>query len=475
MRTLLIITGLTLNTLLVGGCVSYEDPVEPIQMPEGGSQDRDYDEEDDGHSSTGSGGGSDFVADTTSGRTPPVEYANAPRDKTTRLVREFCAQVSRRAKGKSVGCLPLVTHDDRDPQPMVTRLGEDVADEVSDTLGLNGADVLSTSEMGVRVQQANVSKATLSDLPMVVRQGPRLGVDVVVFGTIFHEHNVDEVGHETMRIKLTGWDLESSRAVAESEFDLDLYDRESRSRFKQNRKRSLWLPPARWQIPEPPTTLASELEVLSRTLAERLVSAVPNSPTRKSVYVPTTDVANFVPAIARLRETEARYSKILEETSINIENRVTGDIIFKDAGKDFRTHVEVENYLDQLRAELAETPANQFSKAIAGQVAAALRAEFEAKNLQVRDASFFASDTTLLHLLARELYVGGLSRNADLRNALETAECEYVAITRLARLGDVYVLRAELYDLAGTLVSSTHVSFEDKFADEIRNQLRSPN
>ncbi|MEO0653150.1 MAG: hypothetical protein AAFZ65_20910, partial [Planctomycetota bacterium] len=190
-----------------------------------------------------------------------------------RRLDSFALQLSAGARDAgSVGCFPAVTYEIEAADPYVSALGEALAIATADRLtGQGQAWVLGPSDLAVRADQSNVPREALATLSAAQERGPRLGVDLVVFGAIQRRENpAGRANYSELDVKLTGYDVLAGRVVQELSFRVP--SNANRQLWDLANRDGTWLPESgAWSIPRPEPTFAKEVATLNRMLAMRAV------------------------------------------------------------------------------------------------------------------------------------------------------------------------------------------------------------
>ncbi len=174
-------------------------------------------------------------------------YANTPVGESTvgERLANFCLAITAQGGGStSVGFLPVVTFDLRKNAPWVSELGVRLADDLSRRLKQAGyaGTVLQLPELDVRIQTAGVQKSTFSTLDAVASSGPKLGLDVLVFGTLKRENNLGVNGRDVLTLDLNALQVATGRVLSRESFEVRSDKKENEAFFQLSERDSLWIP-----------------------------------------------------------------------------------------------------------------------------------------------------------------------------------------------------------------------------------------
>ena len=168
-------------------------------------------------------------------------------DSTSRPLDLFCKQILARGyRSQTLGCLPLVSHDLRHDGPWVSECGVDLADEIAERLRSEGfrQTVLDTNSSSLRISRAGLERGALSTLETVVREGPRLELDLVVFGTIRRQNDVGRAGRDVLVFDVNCFDFARDEIVAREKFEVPSDDPRNARIWRLAQQTSLWNPAA---------------------------------------------------------------------------------------------------------------------------------------------------------------------------------------------------------------------------------------
>ena len=375
----------------------------------------------------------------------------------------------------SVGCLPLVTLDQRAAAPAVSQLGVDLADAVGKKVQAKNSEgvVLSTTEMAVRLSEMNVERRALSSLAAVTAHGEKLGVDKIVFGTIQHDYDVGRSGREVLNVSVFGFDVLRGTLLAEEKFGIPSDRRENARYFMPLGQPSTWQAAEAYNVPDMGQSLDGELHVVAGILARRVAALVDFSTISGIVYIPPTDTAQLSQAVAKLRSAQKSFA--VEYARRQEEAQTTGGVVDNNRpvvlnGGNYPDPQAAGAELEKQREELLSSDGARFAQQLSSLFSDALNPLIANREIKVNDVGFTKwSDTQLGE---GELATGGLSGSLTARSALQGVGVELVVAPRFARFGRSYLLRVEIHDLKNAVsAGSTHFPISSRFQPELEAQL----
>lgn len=403
---------------------------------------------------------------------PPMQ----PRDSSTPFIEEFCNTVVQRSAGRdSIGCLPLVSYDGSKDGPYVTEYGVEVADQVAGRLiDLSFAGpIFDTNSMGVKISNANVTKASLSTTEAVAKHSGRLEADLVVFGSVRRDDNVGRMGRDVLTVDLNCWDVAGNRIIAREKFEVPSDDRSNGRIWRLVQQSSLWGPDSKWDVPEAGGNFMGEVRIQASSLASKILQSIDAAKISGIVYIPPTDTSPFVQAIADLRAAQAsfgaEYTRRVDVATTSGEPLDTATPVALN-GNSFPDLQSAQAHLKTMREDLLASEAVRFGQSVSSMLGEALQPNFRPHEVRVNDLGFTKwSDTQLVE---GELALGGLARSAKARAAMGDAGIALVIAPRLERFGDDYALRADVYDLErGSILTSAHVTVSGDYTDALEAEL----
>lgn len=172
----------------------------------------------------------------------------APADASTRPIGVFCEEIATAgAERESLGCLPLVSYGARAPGPYVSEYGVDLADQVAGWMRGRGfgTSVLTTPEMGARLDELLGERATLSTLETLRRHGELLELELVTFGTIRRDDGVGRPGRDVLTVDLQCYDFTSQRVLTRTTFEVPSDDAANERIWRLAQRTSTWKPDPR--------------------------------------------------------------------------------------------------------------------------------------------------------------------------------------------------------------------------------------
>lgn len=399
------------------------------------------------------------------------DASSAPdvQDALTASIGEFAELVAARAGGRSVGVLPLgaYTHTTREPQ--FTDLSEDVANRIAYRLrsdaGMGGL-VTDIDGMRLRLSRCNVERHELVSVEALGERAGRLGLDVVVYGTI-RENRAPGLP-DSMTVSLRAWDVLGLQSVASKNVEVRR-DASARRLWTLLERESLWQD-ATWDTPNVERPFDSELDWMAEQIAIDVERAVVEAGGEYSVaYVAPTATSAFHQGLWQLRAAQRTWSQT------SAERAVAGDDADPNApmvinGIEFPDPQAALSYLNDLRESLHGSPAADFGRSVTNMIAGKLRPRLAPREVKMNDIGFTdASDTALVE---GELATGGLVSSKLARQALQDGGIDLVVAPRLEELAGSYLLRVEVFDLpAQALVGSTYWRIEPRYYAAISEQL----
>ncbi len=403
-----------------------------------------------------------------------LDRAPSPVDAAiTDFSAELAGELAAQADFGSVACLPLVSLVERG-EPRVTRLGEWLADEVAVRLAGAGYGgwIVDTSGMQALLADINLPRTSLHSIADVSRHGHRLGVDVVVFGTIRHYHSAGRDPTGLLEVDLVAHDLDGRRSIARRSIEIRAVRSNDRYWTYEDRP-SAWQPGNEFNVRDVESTLDRELQVAARVLGRRVVSALAARPTDGVIYVAPVDTAGFVRSIARLRSAQSTFA---DEYARRAEiARGGGTPLDHDAplilnGAEFPNLQTARAYLEELREGLQASDAMRLGMGVSSLIAEAMQRAGGDRQLRVNDIGFTRWSET--QLVEGELATGGLARSMLARKMMVDEGIKVVVAPRLDSFASHIVLRVEAIDLAReTVLLTTHFPIDGRFEDALGRQL----
>jgi S1-C subfamily serine protease len=387
---------------------------------------------------------------------------------------EFCGKIAAQPRIGSVGCLPLVMYDSDHDGPWVPELGVNLADDVAECLRdkrFSGA-VLDSADMAIRLSQVNLDKVTLSSQEAVAGSGDRLGVDVVVFGTMKKDKDPSKAFLQIIKVDLTAYGFQTGALVARKRIELRSDKSENQKAYTASNLDGRWMPGTEWGVPQGTKSLDEELRIVAGILAKRALQGVNLEDVKGQVYLAPTDTGRFVRSIARLRAAQqafvAEYEKRAKdaakgESPLDIELPLTLN------GVEFKTLQAAFSYLATLREQLLATETARFSSTMTSILAEAVRPLVQPR-VVILDAGFTKGSD--VQLLEGELATGGLARSLRAREALKEQNIDFVVAPKIEQVGANFALRAEVYDLRHpNLMASSSMRIDARYSSDLARQL----
>ncbi len=353
----------------------------------------------------------------------------------------------------SVASLPWVSYDLHHDGPWVSELGVDLADRIASSLRSKGyaGHALGSAEVGLRLAQGNLGRATLSTFESVSANGERLGTDVIVFGTIRRRNKVGAQDRDLLVCDLQAYDVAGRRILASQRWDVPSDDPAHRRVWDLAQAESPWMPDSRWGVPAATPTLAAELRRASGDLAAALLKPIDPARIQGAVYVAPLDTAAFVRSLARLRAAQSAYAGEIARRQGAGAAEMAAPVVL--GGTQFPNLQTAEAYLTTLAESLLVTDAARFNQTVAGFFAEELGSRLRPHGTALKDLG--ATRQSDRALIAGELAQGGLARSLAAREALKAEGIGLVVAPRLERVGDAFQLRADAYELNGGSLSSS--------------------
>ncbi len=380
----------------------------------------------------------------------------------------------------SLGVLPLVSHDKKKEAPWVSEFGVTVADDLAEVVTEQGYDgfVLGSSDMELRLQEANLGKATIAARNKVSEFGERLGVDVLVYGSTKREVTYQGPQRiDSLRMELNAYDFRTGSILARHRLEIPGQGSRFGEAWRLQNQESLWQILEQTESVASDRTFAREVPFVCGQVARRLLGQWSRLPAGSRVYVPPTDTSRFVHSLARLRAAQrtfaSEYERLREELP-GAENKParSREVSFVLNDVQFRNLAQAVNYLNQLEEGLQATQAARFGQSLSSMVAEKLLEQWGSGNVQVNDLGFTELSDTERHATTGELSSGGLVRSLTARETLRNAGIEFVVLPRLERWGDDFLLRLELLDLqASSILGSTHGFLASAYAADLQQAL----
>jgi S1-C subfamily serine protease len=402
----------------------------------------------------------------------------APSIMTLDALTAFSEETIRAAPATgSILCLPAVTQDNRNGV-RVTELGVDIADRIAQEIGTQGyaGQVLSTVDAQVIAARGNVDRATLSSLPAVREHGVRFGADVIVFGTIKVTRNAGDVGRNTLRYDLTGYDVMSERVVSRRGWTIS--NRTTGSAYELTRldQESAWMPESQFAAAPVEPKLSTEIEIATRALASRIAPRLKQQPAK--AYLAPLDSSEFVRAVSFLRSAQAIFADEYETRLRMAAASAAGGraepldvqkpLVIHDT--EFPSLQAAKAYMVRLREALQASSGARFGESFSAQLGQDLQRMLGDGQLQIVDLGFTEwSDTQLVE---GQLALGGITRSKIARDILKKSGIRYVIQPRLEKLSKVYLFRVQVFDVeAGNVFASTHFPVQESFGPELSEEL----
>lgn len=403
-------------------------------------------------------------------------YGPNQRDPGASSVASFAdALLAFQPKPGSVACLPLVNYDLKTGKPWVSELGLGTADAVARALREKGfaGQTFGTDDVGLRLAQTNVSRATFTTIESVAASAGRIGADVVVFGTIKRRDRAGALDRDVLTCELQAYDVAGRRIATSTRWEVPSDDPTLRRTWDLAQTESSWMPDSRYGMPTATPGLAAELRRVSEDLAAALGRTIDPAQVQGSIYVAPLDVAAFSSQSAVLRSAQGAY---LSELSLRIEAAraanatpdLSGSVVLN--GTEYPNFQAAEAHLIQLSETFQASPASRFATSFSAGLGDTIRARVSPAGKPVSDIAIVRPADRVL--LEGELAQGGVPRSSVSREALKAAGVGLLVSPRLERIGDALQIRADAYDLAnGAVAGNGTAAIPSGLAAELERAL----
>ncbi len=374
---------------------------------------------------------------------------------------------------KTIGVLPLAFFPEGG-EPFVTRLGVELGTELAtaiESAGFGGV-VLNPREMIQTLRDLNVTEPTaLYRYADVLAQGPRLGVDVVVFGTMSQP---DVAGRaDPIEVEVIAADvLERFEVGSSCAFAIP-------GTKQHKRAIDLLVPDRAWTVAERlPASgrgdLLHELRVAVVLLSKRIEQHPCSQPKEEErrIYVAPADSSLFASGFNELSSLwdEYRRNKLaLDARPIRPDGSNPRDEPFSLGGYEFPNVDAARAFLTAYRKSLQSTDNYRFCTDVARQVVEELRPRL--------DPSEVFNDLTFLQSANPEelddlLTSGGAVNDRTVQAQLRRAGITMVVQPRFLRLGEYFLLRADVYDLEERdFALSTSFALDGRYSKALAEKL----
>ncbi|MEZ5962268.1 MAG: hypothetical protein R3F56_00350 [Planctomycetota bacterium] len=395
------------------------------------------------------------------------------------LLRSFAhaaahAVVAHLAAAKSVACLPLACFDPLQPQRTVTALGVAAANQIAHALPECGFSGLALDTVGVdlRLEEGNVGRLALGSAGAVAAQGLRLGVDVVVFGSITVRRHVPRRGLHRLVLEVDAYSFPLGCIIAHATTEIASDDPLAREVWLLQREDSRWVVADAWTDAVPETSLDAEIHTAAETVARRVVPLVTCLAEKRVIYIPPAETDRFVRQVAELRAAQATLASEEKRRAggDSAGAASAGDGPLTLDGLEFPSLPDARAHLARQRELLLASDVAQFSMAMSSTLAEVLQPKIAGHEIRVNDLGFTRwSDARLIE---DELHTGGLVRSKLARRAMLEDGIHLVVAPRLERWGAGFVLRVEVYDLAREhLAASVHAQIAPRYSPALQRRL----
>lgn len=377
------------------------------------------------------------------------------------------------SKGRalSIGCLPFVTFDKTRNGPWVSELGVQLADFGAREMKAkeSKAEILNSRDLEIRAAQVGVQRATLSTLSTIASEGPRLGADVLIYGTIREDKDVGQVGRNVMTIRASAYSFMEGRVVAEEEYDFSSQEQGYEWEYRLAGRESTWQPDSGFKAGEPKPTLAAELRTASSLIARRLQPSIAKVP--GGIYIAPLDSSDFVRSRAMLQSAQKTFQEVYDErVAGGAKNPLEAEGKLKIGDTEFDNLAAAKNYIMTLAASLQSTPASRFGRSFSSQLAGDLQPLLTDQRIQPNDPGLDEAEDKSGAM--GELASAGAFNSKSLREALDKKGFGTVARPRLEEIAGAYLIRVEVYETkTGNWVGSESYPIADRYAKELAGML----
>jgi len=377
------------------------------------------------------------------------------------------------SKGRalSIGCLPFVTFDKTKNGPWVSELGVQLADFAAREMKAkeSKADILNPRDLEIRAAQVGVRRATLSTLSTVASEGPRLGADVLIYGTIREDKDVGQVGRNVMTIRASAYSILEGRVVAEEEYNFSSQEQGYQWEYRLAGRESTWQPDSGFKAGEPKPTLAAKLRSASMLIARRLKGSIAKVP--GGVYIVPLDSSDFVRSRAMLHGAQRTFQSIYDErVAAGAKNPLEAEGKVKIGETDFDNLAAAQNYITTLKESLETTPASRFGRSFSSQLAGDLQPLLTDQRIQPNDPGLDSEEDKSGAM--GELAMAGALNSKSVREALDKKGFGTAARPRLEEIAGAYLIRVEVYETkTGNWVGSESYPIAARYAKALAGLL----
>lgn len=327
----------------------------------------------------------------------------------------------------------------------------------------------------------------------IEQHADRIGVDVVVFGSIQQRKNAHRDFGERLQVSLRAHNFMQPQGVSET-VNIDSHERANLEAYALFDQRSLWQPAGASRVDEPTHTFDQELEAAVEIVANRVLDQIDLEAWAKrtkggvaaTIYVPPADSQEFVRQIQAVRNDQLQFWSIYEErqraTLEGDPNRkgLSEDIPWKG---EMRSIEDVEGELLARWDALGTAGAGEFGRTLSQLFIEFIRNRV-APNTVIKDAGFVPKDALFVDAsiadgtLQRQLSqspTGGLARTWNARQKLLQSDIDIVFNPKIVRFGEHFSIRVEMYELnKGSVEHPASARINRHFSKDLAKALEIP-
>ncbi len=379
--------------------------------------------------------------------------------------------LANKGRAMSIGCLPFVTFDKTKEGPWVSELGVQLADFAAREMKAkeSKAEIMNPRDLEIRAAQVGVRRATLSTLSTVASEGPRLGADVLIYGTVREDKDVGQVGRNVMTIRASAYSFLEGRVVAEEEYNFSSQEQGYQWEYRLAGRESTWQPDSGFKAGEPKPTLAAELRSASMLIAKRLQGSI--AKVAGGIYIAPLDSSDFVRSRAMLHAAQKTFQSVYDErVAAGTKNPLEAEGKIKIGDTEFENLAAAKNYIMTLAESLQATPSSRFGRSFSSQLAGDLKPLLTDQRIQPNDPGLDTAEDKSGAL--GELASAGALNTKSVRDALDAKGFGTAARPRLEEIAGAYLIRVEVYETkTGNWVGSESYPIAARYADELAKML----
>ncbi len=372
----------------------------------------------------------------------------------------------------SVACVPLVSYDLRKSGPWVSELGVGLANWLAVAIHKAGVqDVIGTEGVASLLAAQNLARGSLVDRADLIRFAPRLGVDLLVYGSTKLDRGAAGIGIDLLTVQLAAWDVRSERVVAEGRYELTSQVPDSSWEWQELARDSLWDARSSFRPAEGRPSLHKELALASKVLAARLIERFGKGDQKARIFVAPCETAEYSRAIADLRAAQRSYADAVDAASKSaLAKTGAASASIQMAGQSFETLAAARSFLTRLEQGLREAPAARFGRTVSEALIEAITAQKAGVVSPVADLGF--AETSDRNFVLGRLYSGGLLESASARRQMQDAGYRGAILPRLERIGTHFAIRVLALDLSeGRVAGSASFGLQKGVGKELAQSL----